>query len=74
MKRKSTKPGATPAPPAIPPQLPAASPLAGFLTVEEYQASRQVILPTINSLRWFISENRDELLEADALRQHRLRR
>jgi hypothetical protein len=70
MKRKSKNGSGTYAPPPATP-LPTTSPLGGFLALEEYQLARSVIMPTLNSLRWFISENREELLEADALRQHR---
>lgn len=67
MKRTKQGRSADPAPT----ELPATSPLAGFVPLEEYQAPRAAILPSINSLRWIISENREEILEADALRQHR---
>jgi hypothetical protein len=46
-----------------------ASPLSGLVYLEEYQKSRSHVFPSLNSLRWFISENREGLLAADALRQ-----
>jgi hypothetical protein len=66
MKRKKSKSAAPkPAPP------PPSAILAGFYPLEQYQASRVAIFPTIHTLRWIIAEHREELLEADALRQHR---
>lgn len=72
MKPKSKQRGVKPSLP-VPPQLPVTSPLAGFLTLEEYQAPRTEIFPTLTALRWFVSENKRQLLDADALRQHRSR-
>src|SRR5262245_43909379 len=45
--------------------------LAGFETLEEYRAPRESVFPTLASLRWVLIEYRRELLDADALRQHR---
>lgn len=45
--------------------------LSGFESLEQYRAPRQSVFPTLTSLRWMLFEYRRELLDADALRQHR---
>lgn len=38
-----------------------------LMPLEEYQASRQQVFPSIQSLKWFVRQNRPELAEHGAI-------
>lgn len=72
MPKLSKKGGRGRKPAVTTPPLPVMTgPLAGWLTIPEYRGPRGAIFPSDHSFRFWLSDHREELLEADCVRQFR---